>query len=135
MSHENDDVDAGAKIAETGFKGGRPTDDQVNQAQLEKEARLQALKDKLDGELREAMLKHLDNARAEIEAGTLHGLVMVRVNDEHLTASSVAICNMAAGEVGAKLQELAMDLMLPAGAAREIRGLMELLGSVGRRRN
>lgn len=137
MSHENDDVDDGAKIKEAGF-GGRPrarSDDEVNSAQLEKEARLKALKDKIDAELRVAMLTHLDQARAELESGELRGLVMVLVNGEHGTASSMAICNLAGQEVGSKLQEMSMELMLPPGAAREIRGLMELLGSLGHRRN
>lgn len=135
--HNEDDVDAGAKISESGFGESRrgPTDDEVNQAQLDKEARLKALKDKLDEELRTAMRKNLNEAIAELDAGTLHGLVMVRVNDDHDTAATVALCNMATREVAAKLQEIHMDLVLPAGAAREIRGLIELLGSLGRARN
>lgn len=125
MAEHEDDVDAGAKISESGFGG----------ADSERDSRLKALKERLDEELRAAMLKSLDQARAELEAGTLHGLVVLRVNNDHETAASIAICNMAAREVGAKLQEISMDLMLPAGAAREIRGLIEMLGGIGRVRS
>ena len=136
MADHEDDVDAGAKIAETGFQGEHgPTDDEVNRAQLEREARLRALKEKLDEELRVAMRKNIEMVLKELEDGTLHGLIMVRVNDQHQVASSIAVCNVAVNEVGSKLQEIAMDLMLPAGAAREIRGLMELLAAVGKRRS
>lgn len=128
MVHEDDDVDAGAKIAESGFDDNK-TGDQMNAE------RLKALKEKLDADLREAMLKALDQVREELQNGVLHGLVMLRVNQKHETASSIAICNMAANEVGSKLQEMAMDLMLPAGAAREIRGFMEMLNSLGKTRN
>jgi hypothetical protein len=127
-SDETGDVEeAGIKTEETGFGEPRQTDDDVNQAQLDAEAAERARMEKLKAK----MLSILDITRAEVEAGTLHGLVIVRANEEHNIASGYALCTDAARPIGQRLQEISMDLSLPPGAVREIKGLIGLLRSLG----
>lgn len=114
-------------VDHSGFGEGTKTDTDVNQEQLDREESLRKLKAKLDAELNEAMLKILVDVRAELDSGTLHGLVIVRVNQEHQLAKSVAICNSSAEQMGSKLQEMSMELSLPPAALREIRQLMRML--------
>jgi hypothetical protein len=131
MNERNDDaaspIDDEIQVEETGFGEPRKSDADVNQEQLDAEAADRARKEKL----KVKMLEILDTARAEVESGMLHGLVIVRANEEHNVASGYALCTDAARPIGHRLQEISMDLSLPAGAVREIKGLLGLLRSLG----
>jgi hypothetical protein len=84
---------------------------------------------KLEDELKVQMRTHLAMATKELDDGVLHGLVIVRVNEQHKVAGSIALCNMAANEVAMKMQEISMDLVM-ADAPPRIRGLLDLLRSL-----
>jgi hypothetical protein len=131
MNERNDDaaspIDDEIQVEETGFGEPRKSDADVNQEQLDAEAADRARKEKL----KVKMLEILDTARAEVESGMLHGLVIVRANEEHNIASGYALCTDAARPIGQRLQEISMDLSLPPGAVREIKGLIGLLRSLG----
>jgi hypothetical protein len=87
--------------------------------------------DEHQARLNAMMREHMALVQKELEAGTLHGLVIVRVNEDHQTASCIAICNDAARDVGLKLQEMSMDLVLPPEARRELKQLMGMLRQLG----
>lgn len=73
--------------------------------------------------LKAEIQKHISVAQKELDEGTLHGIVIVRVNNDHEVAGGVAICSDAARDVGHKLQEISMDLSLPPELARLLKGL------------
>jgi hypothetical protein len=77
------------------------------------------------------MREHLGVAMKEVEDGTLHGLVIVRVNEDGQTASCTALYDSHVRQVGLKLQEMSMDLVLPPDARRELKQLMGMLRSLG----
>lgn len=96
--------------------GEEQTEEQIEKVRTEQ----------LKTQLKDEMRKNLAKALEELEDGTLHGLVIVRVNDEHGTAGSIALCNQSATRVAGKLQDLAMELMM-TDAPPKVLGLLALL--------
>lgn len=91
-------------------------------AEAEAESPYEIAKAKLKVE----MQKVLDQAQKELNDGILHGLVVVRVNEEHEIAGSIAICSNATVKVASKIQDMSLEL-ITQDAPPQIKSLLALL--------